>query len=338
MEQTFTQAIILGSSRGIRRLDPTRSIPSSLKVVDAGGTVLDWALHALNVNGVEDVIYVGGYQIQKVIEKHPGLDCRFYAEWQRGGELAGLLSATHPPTGNCFISRASTVILPQAIEQLSNAGGDVAAGYHKPSDGSGFSGIIALRGQLTGRAFDVALELVEGSVTATMDQWLEGLIADGFEVCRVDLDGVAAPTGDPVALAGTVFSSKAKALANIRPLMTTATVLDQVSFTVAEWNAQPEAVMARVTKSFGGGHVVVRSSAKSEDGVGQSMAGHFRSVLDVPANHRDSLRGAVEEVIDSYKHAGNGPVVGEDVFIQPQMNDLAASGVLLTRDSESGAV
>ena len=337
MTQPLTQAIILGSARGIRRLDPTQSIPSSLKVVDSGGTVLDWALHALTVNGITQVIYVGGYQIQKVIEKHPDLDCRFYAEWQRGGELTGLLSATRPPTENCLIMRASTVILPQALERLSNSIGDIVAGYHHSSRIAEFSGVIAIRDQLTIRAFDVARELVGENPTASIDQWLKALVADGLEINRVNLDGLAAPTSDPVALAGTVFSSKAKTLANIRPLMTTAIVLDQVSFSVAEWFSEPNVIMAKVTESFGDGQVVVRSSAKSEDGVGQSMAGHYRSVLNVSARNRNSLQEAVEAVIDSYKRSHNSSVRSEVVFIQPQMTNLAASGVILTRDCETGA-
>ena len=78
VKQVRTQAVILGSNRGLRRLDPTLSIPSSLHDIDSSGTVLDWTLHALSSHGVDRITYVGGHQIQKVIEKYPSLDCRYH--------------------------------------------------------------------------------------------------------------------------------------------------------------------------------------------------------------------------------------------------------------------
>ena len=74
MTRTPSQAVILGSNRGFRRLNATKSVPISLRSVESSGTVLDWALHSLAEHGIDQVTYIGGYQIQKVIERY--LLCR----------------------------------------------------------------------------------------------------------------------------------------------------------------------------------------------------------------------------------------------------------------------
>lgn len=337
MNQIYSQAVILGSTRGIRRLDPTRSMPSSLRPIDSGRTVLDWALNAFSNHGVKRVTYVGGYQIQKVIEKYPALDCRYHGAWQREGELAALSTIDTPSNGNCLVCRSSTLILPEALTRLSRAGAEVAIGCYKPEGRNEFVGIVALAASRVNAAFAVAKELADKSRSSDMDKWIEALAAEGYQISRVDLDGLAAPISDRLALAGAVFSSKSRTLANIRPLVTRAEVLDQVAFSVRDWNNEPERIVAAVAESFGSSYIVVRSSAYAEDGLEQSLAGHFRSVLDVPARDGARVRRAIEEVIDSYASTGNGISHGEEVFVQPQIHNLAASGVLLSRDPQTGA-
>lgn len=337
MSQAFSQAVILGSTRGLRRLDPTQSMPLSLQFVDSSGTVLDWALSAFSNQGVDRITYVGGYQIQKVIEKFPHLDCRYHGGWQREGELAALLYAGPEPTSNCLVCRSSTLIVPQALARLSQTASEVVVGCCQPNGDSEFVGLLALTGPRVGIAFTVASRLAQDNPDASIDGWIDALIAEGFQVSQVDLDGLAAPVNDPVALAGVVFSSKSKTLENIRPLVTRAAILDQVSFNVQRWTNQPEDVLSAVADAFGDVPVVVRSSARAEDGLNQSLAGHFRSVLDVPARDKFQLRNAIDQVIQSYGPASSAGLQREEVFVQPQVNDLAASGVLLTRDPESGA-
>ena len=138
------QAIILGSSRGIRRLDPARSMPVSLQPIQATETVLDWTLHALRSQGIHDITFVGGYQIQKVIERHPSLSCRYHLPWQEEDELGALL--TYPPNGESglFVLRSSTLLLPGALERLRSTGADAAAGYHPTAAGDEYLGLLFL--------------------------------------------------------------------------------------------------------------------------------------------------------------------------------------------------
>jgi hypothetical protein len=66
-----TKAILLGFERGVRRIDASKSYPSALKEASGGRQVLDWILSALLECGIQDVVFVGGYHIEKVMERYP---------------------------------------------------------------------------------------------------------------------------------------------------------------------------------------------------------------------------------------------------------------------------
>lgn len=133
-----------------------------------------------------------------------------------------------------------------------------------------------------------------------------------------------------------IFGSKAETLERLRPALKSAVVLEQVRFDVAAWRADPEAWLKQIVRTFPACRVAVRSSALAEDRAETSGAGRFRSVLDVPTNDIGQLRQAIEHVIASFGR-DREIQAGDKVFVQPQIADLAASGVLLTRDPETAA-
>ena len=298
---------------------------------------MDWALAALSKYGVDQITYIGGYQIQKVIERYPTLKCRYHPRWQEEGELGALLTFEPVWDESCLVIRSSTLILPEALARLDHAGESVTVGYYSSDAGEGPLGILSIQGSQLRTAYSIAQDVVSNRPISNVDQWVEALIEKGVQVRKIDLDGLAAPTTDRPALSRTLFNSKARTLAHIRPLVQRAEVLDQVRFTFEEWVNGPEGILTSVVSRFKGSPVVVRSSAHAEDGSNESLAGHFLSVLDVPADDGNRLREAVEEVILSYRSDGRDARLGDEVFVQPQIRDLAASGVLLTRDAETGA-
>ncbi len=333
------RAIILGASRGVRRLDASRSAPTALQASGARGTVLDWTLHALrsHAGGEMRVTYVGGYQIQKVLERYPSLEVRYHAGWKEAGELAALLKAEPVAGAACLIVRSGTLMAPEAMERLNRARGDLIVGEAAPDAAERFLGVVKLSGARVEKACAVARRLLRRNPQVGLADWVEALAREGWRRSRVNLDGAAAPITDQLALARTVFGSKARTLERIKPLITRAVVLEQVRFSADEWVRDPQRIMTAVTRAFGERPVVVRSSAHAEDGHTRSCAGRFRSVLDVPANDPARVREAVAEVTDSFIADGRRAHSADEVFIQPQVRDLAASGVLLTRDLETGA-
>lgn len=329
--------VILDSTRGTRHLDNTLSSPSSLKPVESSRTVLDWILHALSSYGVGHVTYVGSYQIQKVIERYPSLGYRFQTNPRRGGEAAGLGLARPPENCDCLVVRASTILVPQALTRLSNPDEGLSVGYYDDGHIQRFVGLISMSASQVENAFDVAESLSRRDQTGDLEEWLSVMAAQGFSLRTVDLDALAAPIHDTVAVARTVFGGKGRTLEQVRPLVRSGTVLEQVRFPASDWVTDDSPILGQIQRVFPASQVVVRSSAGSEDGLEESLAGRFTSVLDVPTGNLDQLREAVDRVVGSYTTEGRVPHGMDEVLVQPHISNLAVSGVLLTKDPASGA-
>lgn len=140
-------------------------------------------------------------------------------------------------------------------------------------------------------------------------------------------------TGDETAAREAfAFGTKAETLARLRPLLRRAKVLELVYFRVAEWRADRAAVLERVHHAFGKARLAVRSSARSEDGFSGSNAGVYRSHLGVNGADAAALERAIESTIASY---GGDPA--DQVLVQPMLEDVAVSGVLMTHDLSHGS-
>ncbi|MBI4616304.1 MAG: phosphoenolpyruvate synthase [Planctomycetes bacterium] len=124
------------------------------------------------------------------------------------------------------------------------------------------------------------------------------------------------------------FGTKAGTLARLAPLLSRSHVLPLVSFSVAQWRTDRDALVRRIPRELGPGPLIVRSSARDEDAPGRSKAGAYLSVAGVSGADTVSLAGAVDRVIESYGREDPA----DQVLVQPELFDVRLSGVLFTRD------
>jgi hypothetical protein len=129
-----------------------------------------------------------------------------------------------------------------------------------------------------------------------------------------------------------LFGTKAETLEHFRPLLTRATIPDLLYFTVREYHAAGCDILARIRQRFGEGLLAVRSSAFHEDGAAQSLAGAFHSCLNVDGSDPAAVRAAIEAVIAHYRGDPR-----DQVLVQPMLQDVALSGVIMTYDLQGGA-
>ncbi|RBL64968.1 hypothetical protein C3E98_045620, partial [Pseudomonas sp. MWU13-2625] len=108
---------------------------------------------------------------------------------------------------------------------------------------------------------------------------------------------------------------------------------DQVSFTVAEWREDAEALLLTIQRHFPDQKLVIRSSALSEDGFINSNAGAYTSLLNVDGGDFAALHSAVEQVVASYPDFNPE----DQVLVQPMLDQVLVSGVVFTRSLSSGA-
>jgi adenylylsulfate kinase-like enzyme/phosphohistidine swiveling domain-containing protein len=138
----------------------------------------------------------------------------------------------------------------------------------------------------------------------------------------------AARSGSAVAL-----GTKAEALEALAPLLRNGRVLPQVRFSVGDWRSQPGGVVSAVeAEPWGNGRVIVRSSARDEDGAARhSQAGKYESVLGVSGSA--ALAQAIDRVIDSFWNEGSED---DQVFVQPMLDCVAMAGVVFSRSPTGG--
>jgi L-glutamine-phosphate cytidylyltransferase len=86
------KAIIIGAGRGRRLMPTTAETPKCFAEV-GGRRLVDWAVKALAEVGLDDVCFIGGYQIEKVRRDYPRFTFRHNAAWERNNILLSLMCA-----------------------------------------------------------------------------------------------------------------------------------------------------------------------------------------------------------------------------------------------------
>ena len=127
------------------------------------------------------------------------------------------------------------------------------------------------------------------------------------------------------------FKTKAESLEALAPLLRNGRVLPQVRFSVGAWRSDAAGVLATVTAApWGSDRVIVRSSARSEDGAASSQAGKYDSVLGVVGS--TAVAQAIDRVIDSFADGSDD----DQIFVQPMLDRVAMAGVVFSRSPSGG--
>ena len=92
------RAIVIGAGRGQRLMPTTKNAPKCYAEV-AGRRILDWIVEAFAENGVDDIVFIGGYLMEKVQAEYPGFTFRPNEEWPDNNILASLMWTPGPSSG-----------------------------------------------------------------------------------------------------------------------------------------------------------------------------------------------------------------------------------------------
>jgi len=128
-----------------------------------------------------------------------------------------------------------------------------------------------------------------------------------------------------------LLASKAKTLAQLEGKLLSCRILPQLCFTIEEFLNDQEGVFQNIANTFD--KIIVRSSAKEEDGHDTSYAGCFLSLPNVEAKNRVECVSAVQSVIASYGALD----LQNEFFVQPMLSNVHCSGVLFTSDPDTFA-
>jgi glutamine kinase len=127
------------------------------------------------------------------------------------------------------------------------------------------------------------------------------------------------------------FKTKAETLEAVAPLLRHGRVLPQVRFSVGKWLSDRVSVLAALaSEPWASGRVIVRSSARSEDGA-RSQAGKYDSVPGVTGD--TAVAQAIEQVISSFDIDRSDD---DQIFVQPMLENVAVAGVAFSRSPSGG--
>ncbi|MCC5931451.1 MAG: hypothetical protein JJU28_19545 [Cyclobacteriaceae bacterium] len=131
-------------------------------------------------------------------------------------------------------------------------------------------------------------------------------------------------------------SSKARTLDFLQHKLSKFTIPEFIYFKSLEWKDRNKEILYEIKETFQGSLLAVRSSAANEDGINNSRAGEYESILNVPSEHHNDVVDAVEKVLISYHR--NGDVTDKDeVIVQRMLQNTIMSGVIFTHDLNTGA-
>lgn len=124
------------------------------------------------------------------------------------------------------------------------------------------------------------------------------------------------------------FGSKARTLANLRPLLTSAKIADLLYFSVSEWQQNSHEILSKISTKFSS-PLIIRSSCAAEDNHQTSNAGAFLSLLNIDAKNQNEISLAISQVINSY---GKNVLPSDEVLVQPMLENVKFSGVAFSHD------
>ena len=132
-----------------------------------------------------------------------------------------------------------------------------------------------------------------------------------------------------------IFGTKAETLNNLNGKLKYCYIPAFLFFTVQEWKQSQSALTHKIKTSFNSKNIIVRSSAVNEDTLESSMAGEFLSVQNISSLDDNGICTAVNDVIASYSDSEENDQ--NQILIQEMISDVSMSGVLLTKELNSGA-
>ncbi len=102
------------------------------------------------------------------------------------------------------------------------------------------------------------------------------------------------------------------------------------------WNNSPTSVLDQISETFSGTNLAVRSSAGNEDGMHNSSAGKYQSVLNIQSEDQTAISDAINRVIESYGNSLDS-INGANVIVQEMVQNVSVSGVIFTQHMATSA-
>ena len=288
------KAIILGAGRGIRRLQSDDSYPLSLLEDSEGKRVLDWIIAAIKSNNIDDINFVAGYHIEKIVTEYSHLRYFYNKKWDHSGSLESLLCAEELLDDEVIIINADVVFHHNLLSSILGKSGDIVVGNIINQTKLDYSGIIKLNKEGAKTVLSAAKALsIEERSTISLLHLIKNKIKNQNIISYSTINGEWAKVNENFNFSKFFIGSKRQTLERLKPLIQNGEILDQINFTVRKWQKNKESLISQIQKKFNNQKLIVRSSSHREDGFDSSQAGHFESILGVNSKNKNNLTDSI---------------------------------------------
>ena len=118
------KAILIAAGRGRRLMPLTDDVPKCYAPI-GGRRILDWCVEALGSAGCADLVFVGGYRIERVQTDYPRFRFVHNRDWERNNILLSLMTARAEMGAGFVSSYADILYTPEAARRLVRHPGDI---------------------------------------------------------------------------------------------------------------------------------------------------------------------------------------------------------------------
>jgi len=360
-EKEITDIFFLGAGK-----PKSGERPSALKEIGASRCALDWQLNSLEMLGKTKIHFLGGYHVEKVIQKYPNLYYTVIPDWEHKSILNTLFQAPlrSVPT---LITYADTIFIKDDIYKVCKSKADVTLLYdshwkqryekRRKDDLLSAEVISLLEGEYCSSSsekrndkLDVEFTgvvkfspsvlkfistIINNNIGNTLLDLIDYLYQQRFKIKVIDVKGNWTELNSPFDVSHFILGTKAETLSRLAPLLAKSCIGEQVSFATSDWRKNQNRITTRINKVFKEKNLIIRSSSKDEDNWSFSNAGKHKSILNVDGKSNRAIEKGVESVISSYSDTDNN--YEDQILVQEFIPDVQYSGVVFTCSLETGA-
>ena len=121
------RVIVIGAGRGKRLMPTTADAPKCFAEI-GGRRLLDWALAAFHTSGLNQICFIGGYQIDRVKCEYPQFEFRHNSNWEHNNILASLFCAEDLMSEPFICCYSDVLFTADVISRLATSPDDMVLG------------------------------------------------------------------------------------------------------------------------------------------------------------------------------------------------------------------
>lgn len=119
------KAIIIGAGRGVRLMPTTEGEPKCFVRV-GGKRILDWSIEALRAAGIDRIVFIGGYRIEKVRSSYPDLMFYHNDQWAENNIMESLMYARDEMNEPFLCTYSDILFTPTIIHKAMASESDIS--------------------------------------------------------------------------------------------------------------------------------------------------------------------------------------------------------------------